>query len=84
MTSNAAKRALAHWHQSEWWSWVYSVEYHQCRNRDSAYKLETKLQRAAKPLFLWTGGYAKDIAELDAEFGNPVLGLPHSDVALAA
>lgn len=75
MTSNAAKRALRHWKQSDWWSWVAAVSYQRCPNRDAAFKLESKIRAEEKPLFRWTGGYADYIQELDEELKiNHVLG----------
>ena len=75
MTSSAAKRALRHWQRSDWWSWVASVSYQRCPNRDAAFKLESKIRAEQKPLFRWTGGYADLIRELDEELMiNHVLG----------
>jgi hypothetical protein len=84
MTSNAVKRALTHWKSSDWWSWVAGVEYRLCRNRDAAYKLESKIRREEGPLFTRTGLdrhgrpglYADIIRELDSELrNNHVLGI---------
>jgi len=78
MTSNAVKRALAHWKSSVWWSWVEDVDYQRCRNRDAAYKLESKIRAEQKPLFEWTdgGNAAEVIRQLGEEFrNNHVLGI---------
>jgi hypothetical protein len=79
MTSNAVRRAVGsdgHWKKSEWWSWVDSVEYKRCRNRDAAYKLESKIRREEKPLWDWKGGHAETMRQIDEEFRfNHVLGI---------
>ena len=56
MTSSAARRADAHWRKSDWRSWVQVVEYTRCHDRDEAFKLESKIRREEKPLFLKTQG----------------------------
>jgi hypothetical protein len=71
MTNNAAARATGdqgHYRRSDWWSWVMSAEYEWCRNRDEAFKLESKIRREELPTFVATSGYAQMIAELDREY----------------
>lgn len=68
MTSDAAYRAGEHWQTSDWWSWVMSVEYTRCHNRNEAFKLESKIRNEEHPLFTRRHGYVAIIAALDAEY----------------
>jgi len=67
MTSAAKRRAEAHWQVSDWRSWVRSVQYVRCHNRDEAFQLESKIRREEQPLFTRLRGYSATIAELDRE-----------------
>lgn len=67
MTSNAAQRARTHWKQSDWVSWVEHVTYKRTRNRDEAYKLESKIRREEDPVFRFTGGCAEIMKKQDAK-----------------
>src|SRR5262249_34524533 len=78
MTSNAATRGLRHWKKSDWWSGGEDVDYHRCRNRDAAYKRESRIRAEEKPLFDWTHqANAKEfIPQLAEELrNNHVLGI---------
>jgi predicted GIY-YIG superfamily endonuclease len=68
MTSNATRRAGMHLEDSDWTSWVASVEYRRCRSRDEAFKLESKIRNNERPLFVNQAGYAALMAELDARY----------------
>jgi hypothetical protein len=68
MTSNARTRAETHLEESDWVSWVASVEYQRCRSRGAAFKLETKIRNDERPLFVGRAGHAALIAELDAKY----------------
>jgi hypothetical protein len=66
MTSNAAVRADTHLKESDWCSWVASVEYRRCRSRDDAFKLESRIRDVEHPLFVRVDGYAALMADVDA------------------
>lgn len=68
MTSDATRRADEHLKDSDWTSWVASVEYHRCRSRNQAFRLETKIRNDERPLFVGRTGYAALMAELDAKY----------------
>jgi hypothetical protein len=65
MTSSATWRAGEHRSKSDWRSWVASVEYTRCHNRDEAFKLESKIRRDEHPMFTRTQGNSATLAELD-------------------
>lgn len=78
MTSNATWRAGEHWDNSDWVSWVAGVEYTWCRNRDEAFKLETKIRNDEQPLFTTVRGNAAVLSELDRLYPvNHVTGSCH-------
>lgn len=68
MTENPAGRPGEHLKESDWTSWVASVEHQRCRSRAEGFKLETKIRNKERPLFVSRTGYAALMAKLDEKY----------------